>query len=237
MFTRLLPRMSLTDDMLPGMGASEWSYVTPYRRDVEVSLRELQQRVFRDGEYYWFWDQYPGERPLPRPETIDGIWETETMCETGTHTILDIDQVLTTTDPPVRLNTGDYATVRPLAAERVLHHFGTERPTRAQFEVLASGSPRHAEFWHELKLRSAGLYVLLYEQDAPSDVGFWGYGVRPRAYRGSGPLAGDTLRRGRLASRLEPVAGGFRRVRTACAEGPAGMVRLLPALLRVARAP
>ena len=149
--------MSLTDDMLSGMGASEWSYVTPYRRDVEVSLRELQQRVFRDGEYYWFWDQYPGERPLPRPETIDGIWETETMCETGTHTILDIDQVLTTTDPPVRLDTSDYATVRPLAAERVLHHFGTDRPTRAQFEMLASGSARHAEFWHELKLRSAGL--------------------------------------------------------------------------------
>ncbi len=175
MFTSLLPRMSLTDDMLSGMGASEWSYVTPYRGDVEASLRELQQRVFRDGEYYWFWDQYPGDRPLPRPATIDGIWETETMCETGTHSILDIDQVLTTTDPPIRFNTSDYATVRPLAEERVLHHFGTSRPTRAQFEVLASDRPRHDEFWDELKLRSAGLYVLLYEQDARSDVGFWGY--------------------------------------------------------------
>jgi hypothetical protein len=97
------------------------------------------------------------------------------MCETGTHSILDIDQVLTTTDPPVRFNTSDYATVRPLAAERILHHFGTDRPARAQFEALASDSSRHAEFWAELKLRSAGLYVLLYEEDTIADVGLWGY--------------------------------------------------------------
>src|ERR1700733_6335144 len=60
MFTRLLPRMSLTDDLLSGMGASEWSYVTPYRRDIEVSLRELQQRVFRDGgEVKWVLQNAP----------------------------------------------------------------------------------------------------------------------------------------------------------------------------------
>jgi hypothetical protein len=167
--------MSMSADMMCGMGASEWSYVTPYRGDVEVSLRELQQRVFRNGEYYWFWEQWPGDDPLPRPATIDGIWETETMREMGTHSILDIDQVLTTTDPPVRLNTSDYATVRPLAAERVLHHFGTAQPCRAQFEALVSNDLRDAEFWKELKLRSAGLYVLLYEDDAIADVGFWGY--------------------------------------------------------------
>jgi hypothetical protein len=39
MFTRLLPRMSLTDDLLSCMGASEWSYVTPYRRNVEPGFR------------------------------------------------------------------------------------------------------------------------------------------------------------------------------------------------------
>jgi hypothetical protein len=27
----------------------------------------------------------------------------------------------------------------------------------------------------ELKVRSAGLYILLYEGDAVTDVGFWGY--------------------------------------------------------------
>jgi hypothetical protein len=159
------------------MGASEWTYVTPYRGDVETSLRELQQRVFQDSEYYWFWERYPGDDPLPRPATIDGIWETETMQAEGTHSILDIDRVLTTTDPPARRNYSDYATVRPLSAERVRHHFGTGQPTRAQFEALAFDheTPGHRDFMEELKVRSAGLYVLLYEGEEITDVGFWGY--------------------------------------------------------------
>jgi hypothetical protein len=159
------------------MGASGWAYVTPYRGDVEASLEELQRRVFGDGEYYWFWEQHPGDDPLPRPASIDGIWETETMKELGTHSILDVDRVLATTDPPVRMNAGDYATVRPLAADRVRRHFGTDRPTRAQFEALAfaSDSPGYSDFMEELRVRSAGLFVLLYEGDAVADVGFWGY--------------------------------------------------------------
>ena len=167
--------MSLPDAMMSGMGASDWSYVTTYRGDVETSLRELQQRVFRDGEYYWFWDHYPGDHPIPRPAAIDGIWETETMRELGTHSILDVDQVLTTTDPPARFDRNEYSTVRPLAAARVLHHFGTDQPTRAQFEALASPDSGNSDFWKELKLRSAGLYVLLYEEGAVASIGFWGY--------------------------------------------------------------
>jgi hypothetical protein len=163
--------------MMCVMGASEWAYVAPYRGDVDASLHELQRRVFQDGEYYWFWEQYPGDDPLPRPAAIDGIWETETMRETGTHSILDVDRVLATTDPPVRLSVNDYATVRPLAAERVWHHFGTYRPGRAQFEALAFNheTPGNRDFMEELKVRSAGLYILLYEGDAVTDVGFWGY--------------------------------------------------------------
>jgi hypothetical protein len=163
--------------MIGGMGASQWSYVTPYRGGIEASLRELQERVFRNGEYYWFWEQYPGDQPLPRPATIDGIWDTETMREIGTHSILDVDRVLTATDPPVRGNLSDYETVRPLAMERVRHHFGIGRPTRAQFESIALDleSPGHRDFMNELKMRSGGLYVLLYEGDVVTDIGFWGY--------------------------------------------------------------
>jgi hypothetical protein len=75
------------------------------------------------------------------------------------------------------MNASDYATVRPLAAERVLHHFGTDRPTRAQFGALAlaSENPGYLDFSKELRVRSAGLFVLLYEGDAVADVGFWGY--------------------------------------------------------------
>jgi hypothetical protein len=31
------------------------------------------------------------------------------------------------------------------------------------------------EFHNEVKMRGTGLYVLLYDGDQPSDVGFWGY--------------------------------------------------------------
>jgi hypothetical protein len=169
--------MSAGAGMIGRVGASEWSYVTPYRGGVEASLRELRERVFRDGGYYWFWEQYPGDAPLPRPATMDEIWETETMRATGTHSILDVDQVLATTDPPVRGNLGDYETVRPLAPERVRHHFGTARPTRAQFAAVALdlASPGHQDLMGELRLRSAGLYTLLCEGDAVTDVDFWGY--------------------------------------------------------------
>jgi hypothetical protein len=34
------------------MGASGWSYVASYRGDVDESLQELRERVFRDRQYW-----------------------------------------------------------------------------------------------------------------------------------------------------------------------------------------
>lgn len=158
------------------MGASGWSYVTPFRGDVAASLRELRERVFQEKDYYW-WDDF--EEDEARPETIAGIWDSETMQETGTHSILDVDRVLATTDPPDWTNHDDYGTVRPLREDRIRHHFGTDQPTPAQFEAIdasADDETRRA-FHDELTMRSAGLYVLLYEagSDEPTHVGFWGY--------------------------------------------------------------
>jgi hypothetical protein len=150
--------------------------VTPYRGDVAASLQELRERVFRDRAYYW-WDDF--EEDEPRPAAIEGIWASETMKESGTHSILDVDRVVTTTQPPTGRDPRDFGTVRPLARDLVVRHFGTDRPSPAQFEALA-GDPHHPgflEFIDEVKLRWTGLYVLLYEpgSDAPAHIGFWGY--------------------------------------------------------------
>lgn len=156
------------------MGASDWRYVTPYHGDVAAALQELRERVFRDKQYYW-WDLL--EEDDPRPASIDGIWASQQMRESGTHSILDVGRVVTTTDLPDYRNPGDYGTVRPLAPDRVAHHFGTTHPTGAQFEALAMdiSSPGHGDFINELTMRGAGLYVLLYDRETPAEVGFWGY--------------------------------------------------------------
>jgi hypothetical protein len=157
------------------MGASGWQYVTRYRGSVAHSLEELRERVFRDKDYYW-WDDF--EEDEPRPERIDGIWESEAMKHSGTHSILDVNRVVETTEPASWENwRQDAGTIRPLAPDRVLRHFGTERPTRAQFELLTGNpqAPGHAKFICEPQMRGTGLYVLLHEGDTPTEVGIWGF--------------------------------------------------------------
>jgi len=149
--------------------------MTAYRGDVAESLRELRERVFRDKDYFW-WDDF--EEDEPRPATIDGIWDSEMMKGSGTHSILDVSRVVATTDAASEDNWDeDFGTVRPLAPGRVLRHFGNGRPTRAQFEALAGDyqAPGFMEFTGEVQMRWTGLYVLLYEGDTPAEVGFWGF--------------------------------------------------------------
>jgi len=156
------------------MGASGWAYVTRYRGDAAAALRELQERVFRDGDYQW-WDEF-GEFE-PRPDSVEGIWAADGRWTSGTHSILDIERVADTTDPPGWEFGGDLGTVWPLAADRVEWMFGTARPSRAQFEALAMdyAHPLHAALMDEVGPRWTGLYVLLYEGETPTEIGFWGF--------------------------------------------------------------
>jgi hypothetical protein len=157
------------------MGASGWSYVIPFRGDVSESLRELREQVFRDKDYYW-WDDF--EEAEPRPATIEGIWASEEMKQSGTHSILDVSRVVETTRAPSWDNwREDLGTVRPLAAARVVRYFGTDRPTRAQFEALSGDyeAPGHREFVDEPAMRGTGRYMLLYEGDTATEVAFWGF--------------------------------------------------------------
>jgi hypothetical protein len=40
------------------MGASGWSYYTPYKEDRAQALQDLRQREFEGGDYQQFWLYY-----------------------------------------------------------------------------------------------------------------------------------------------------------------------------------
>ncbi|GGW65606.1 hypothetical protein GCM10010503_48450 [Streptomyces lucensis JCM 4490] len=155
------------------MGASGWEYVTPYEGTVEKSLEVLHARVFQ--ELY-------GDDATYR--NLEELWQDEEfMGEEGTHSILDIDRVVHTPAAPSSHNVADYGTLRPLAHERVVHHFGTDRPTPARFEeVLAQaqtaiGTPfdRPETLLDECRMRWTGVYVVLYTGDEPTHLGIFGF--------------------------------------------------------------
>ncbi|MEU2392161.1 hypothetical protein [Streptomyces sp. NPDC007369] len=146
------------------MGASGWDYVTEYAGGVEASLAALHARVFAEqfGE--------GGGHP-----DLASLWaDHEFMGTQGTHSVLDVTSV--------RHDPGqEYGTVAPLAADRVLHHFGTDRPTVAMYEEAIARAERamsHEEYVQSLVCEADlgwnGLYVLLYTGEEVTHVGFFG---------------------------------------------------------------
>ncbi|MFD9498988.1 hypothetical protein [Streptomyces sp. NPDC060035] len=155
------------------MGASGWTYVTPYEGSVQKSLEALHAQVFQ--ELFGDDDTY---------ECLEDLWDDEEfMGEEGTHSILDIQQVVQATTAPSERNAEDYGTLRPLADDRIAHHFGADRPTPERFEKLlardfgpAGGSPGSTEsLLDECRMRWTGVYVVLHTDDRPTHVGIFGY--------------------------------------------------------------
>ncbi|MFF3859015.1 hypothetical protein [Streptomyces sp. NPDC002209] len=146
------------------MGASGWDYVTEYEGSVEASLAALQARVF--AQEFGEMGDYPD---------LSALWaDHEFMGTQGTHTILDVVRVV----PGPKEEDG---TVRPLGPGRLLHHFGTDRPTVAQYEEALARAERamsHQEYTQSLlgeaDLRWSGLYVLLFTDGQPTHVAFYG---------------------------------------------------------------
>lgn len=154
------------------MGASGWEYVTAYKNSAEESLEALHRQVFHD---YGDDDTY---------RSLDELWEDEEfMGEEGTHSILDIQRVVHTTAAPSQHNHEDYGTLRPLVRDRIVHHFGTDRPTPGRFEELlalareADRLPPDPEetLLDECRMRWTGVYVVLYTDDKPTHLGIFGY--------------------------------------------------------------
>ncbi|MFC0843715.1 hypothetical protein ACFH04_08275 [Streptomyces noboritoensis] len=153
------------------MGASGWDYVTRYDGDAEAALAALQDRVFQE-EY--------GDHAHYR--SLKDLYEDEEFMGTeGTHTILDIDRVVASDDPPTQSGTADYGTLRPLALSRVAHHFGTDRPSVEQYDKLVTAAHEatsHEEHQQSLlgecQMRWTGYYIVLYTGDSPTHLGIFG---------------------------------------------------------------
>lgn len=153
------------------MGASAWDYVTGYDGDAGAAVAALQARVFQE-EY--------GDDPHYR--TLAELHEDEEFMGTqGTHTILDIDTVVAPDAPPARSFADEFGTLHLLPLDRVAHHFGTDRPSVAQFEKLMatadeapSGDEDAESLFDECLLPWTGYYVVLYSDDRPTDLGIFG---------------------------------------------------------------
>ncbi|WP_405488310.1 hypothetical protein [Streptomyces sp. NBC_00096] len=144
------------------MGASGWDYVTVYEGDVQASLDALHERVF--VEEFGETGDYPD---------LAALWaDGEFMGTGGTHTILDVPTAASGPGGPAA------GTLRPLPADRLLHHFGAARPTVARYEELLAAAGRamsHREYEQSLLgeefPRWSGLYVLLYGEGEGGEAG------------------------------------------------------------------
>ncbi|MDF9815004.1 hypothetical protein [Streptomyces sp. SPB162] len=147
------------------MGASGWNYVTAYDGDVKAAVVALKARVFE--EEYGDGDSYGSLAELYEDE--------EFMGTEGTHTVLDIPRTVLTADAD------QDGALRPLAADRVTHHFGTDLPTVQRYaELVAAANDAMSHQAYEQSLlgeceeRWTGCYVVLHTEGVPTHLGVFG---------------------------------------------------------------
>jgi hypothetical protein len=151
------------------MGASSWDYVVPYQDDITRAFAELQQRVFDEGDYYR--DDYDDFLDVTSLEALLAGKESERFWEVGTHSILDMDQIIDAGRPD------EAGAIRALSGEELRTHLGSDHPTRADWERAfnvptqpGTSAPINAGF-----PRWSGRYAVLYRDGAPHEIAFWGW--------------------------------------------------------------
>ena len=161
------------------MGASGWDYRVSYAGSVEATLIAVQEQVLADGDYIWPWETIAryggGEVAVPRPtslDTLNAAKETEEFWDEGTHTILDTDRIVTSTDDDAD-DVGDGA-IRPLSPAELARVFGTEQPSAADFDRVVE--PETSSVLDDLTgPRWTGRSLVIYRDGTPDEVYFWGF--------------------------------------------------------------
>jgi hypothetical protein len=145
------------------MGASGWGYTVAYEPDFEAALQRLRNKVFAEGDYYWFHEDefIPEDERRPKPATMEELFTDPEVQECGTHSILDVFGMTGPGEQP------DYGLVHPVSAEEAREHIGTDRPTRAHIEALDDNIPLQRWFG-----RCAVLYG---DGGEPEEIYFFGY--------------------------------------------------------------
>lgn len=147
------------------MGASEWEYVVPFQADLQAALDDLRRQVFAAGEYV-----SPVTWGLAAPESVEALAQQERywqfMGENGTHSIIDVLKVV-----PYDMGEQDFATVCAFTDDEYEDYFGSAHPTRADWDRFRA-DPVFGEYVAE---RGTGRAMVLWADDAPSEIAFWGY--------------------------------------------------------------
>jgi hypothetical protein len=160
------------------MGASAWRYIVAFQPNIQAALDALRQEEFAA------WKQ---AHPRKRYRSIDALLKD--VGADGTSSILDVNQISATPLPATKHNFSHYnfhnpqdmahfvaamnehiGKVFPLSSEDYLALFGTIRPTRHTIEQAASS----LHTLYERIERDSGIYVVLYEDDVPTEIYFMG---------------------------------------------------------------
>ncbi|MFD6425308.1 hypothetical protein [Streptomyces sp. NPDC060198] len=156
------------------MGASAWEYIEPCAGGVAATLAALRQvefeKLFVHGTD---WDDLrPAGASFTSVDDLDDLWEDEGLGSEGTHTIIDVWEVIDTDAYD------DDHTVRPLSDEESVELFGTAEPTREDFaraqEHYAAGHPGSDGLW-DMPRWSAWCTPLKDAGGADAVIAFWGW--------------------------------------------------------------
>jgi hypothetical protein len=90
------------------------------------------------------------------------LWENESVQESGTHSILDVDRVVA----PWPWARQPFGSVRPVSRWEARRRTGTAHPTRAEVDAL---NPLAVKRWH-------GRCAVLHDAEGrPTEIYFWGF--------------------------------------------------------------
>ncbi|MEW2357709.1 hypothetical protein [Spirillospora sp. NPDC029432] len=146
------------------MGGSNWDYVVPYQPDIDAALAMAHEYAFSQGDYFWPFDsksRFSAGPERPRPGSIRELWEDPVVQELLTHSVLDLFTVAGPAEEPEILQAA------PLSSAATLELFGTERPSRADYDRARD------RLWNEIR-NGYGHYVTLYHDGTPEQIAFFG---------------------------------------------------------------
>jgi hypothetical protein len=143
------------------MGASGWDYYVRYQPDIATAFAQLQDEILESGDFLWREEWY-GPRPTTRWQ-LSAIKDRDEFWEEGTHSILDMDRIIPAEDED------EEGAIRPLSTDEMEDNFGSTRPTESEFEDI------YREFGEIVDVpRWSGRYAVLYEDDRPHQIAFFG---------------------------------------------------------------
>jgi hypothetical protein len=166
------------------VGSHPYFYFTKYEPDVNSALQSLRQQEFEAGRYspamsminFTFPPTTQSIAPGAQHSSIDAA--IKAADASGTGSILDIQN---TSDDP------DFLSSWALSADETQALFDTDKPTRQMIQdiIVEEGELDHweetgysidDEFWDAIG-RGESRYIILYENEQPSEIFFIGYSV------------------------------------------------------------